>query len=173
MMKTIICALVIAVFTGCASVSQPVELNGGYTLTGFDFRKYSDEGFLFSPYRPNDEYDSRGLITLTLTPQVKEVTRMTYAYKESMNYRETLKNEETGKMTTFTYEMVRLANGEKKYYMIQEIDPNDAIDEMYNRATSLGANALIDFSVEWNTINNFGLNHDYITVSGYAVHIKD
>lgn len=170
-MKQIIYAVILLfVAVGCASVPRPSNTDGGYEYLGFDFRKYSDQKFMFSPYPPKYDYDTRGLLTIRLTPKVTEIPQQLYLTTTRNNniYYETKAD---GTQNTYFTKRVNVLGGNTYYYAVEVIEPEEAIDKMYEQAMAMNANAVVDFEIVQKTANDNGLTYAYYEVTGLAVRI--
>ncbi|GEM_PF-1391329 len=148
-MKRILIAIL---FLGCGpTIDLTTE---GYVISyGVDFRPYSEQGFLFTPEPPVSNYESIGQIYITLTPKVIETTKTIWDQFKDSNY----------KIGEKKYRLEKLLNGgEVKYYGFEILELDTAIEALYSRATSWGANAVYNFTVDTS-------EEDIITVSGFAV----
>lgn len=65
--------------------------------------------------------------------------------------------------------MVPFFDGTRRYYRIEVTTTEDAIDEIVNTAIEWGADAIYDFNVINETVNDNGLSKVIRTISGFAV----
>ena len=147
----------------CVTTSYPSESDGGFIYRGYDFRKYSEEGVLITTTEPSGNYSSRGLVQVTLNPEVKELTVAAY---------NTLKrNGSIIELNGKPHELVVVSfiDGTKKYFRVEITSTEAAIDEIVNTAKSWGADAIYEFDVVNETINDNGLSKVVRTISGFAV----
>jgi len=114
--------VLILILDGCAtpSISVPRKI----ITSGFNFSEYSNKGFLFTPNTYDGDYESIGLIQLIMTPDAR------------------IKNVYTGE-TSQTGEAIK-----KKKWVVEEIDPNKGIEEMYNLCIEMKADALTQMEFE-------------------------
>lgn len=125
-------------------------------VSGLDFRRFSDQGFLITPEMYPGNYDSRGLVTVTLLP---------FAYRD-------FKREQTriggygGNRTSSTID----SYGGWRYASVQ---PGDALDSAFAVATRMGADALVRFDMKpiQQTLGpeTGGLVITGLEVSGFAI----
>lgn len=114
---------------------------------GFDFTKYTKDGFLITPEGYLGQYESVGYLDTYVLPAVKK--------REE-------KEEVDG--VTYIYQYNDL--------VVEKINTNDAIDEIYKKAKSMGADAIIHFSIrDINYLNGTMIVHG-IEVTGYAIKRK-
>lgn len=71
-------SFLIPLFNSCSG-PQTVARDEIVSVSGFDFTDYAEKGFLFTPESYSGNYQSMGLITVTLWPKVakKEVVERT------------------------------------------------------------------------------------------------
>ena len=130
--------LVFAFPLGC---QPPQYIPGRLVISGFDFTKYSDLGFLITPDDYQGDYESAGLIEVSYVPDarletVKDVKSLSSA--DSLN----LAND-----PWFVNDGGE--GGERKVWRIDEIEPSRIIDTIYNECRKMGANALTQLSIEY------------------------
>jgi len=141
-MKSIFLSITIMFLVGCGNA---VELEKELYHVGFVFTKYTQNNFLITPEGYNGDYESIGLITTVLYPEVKKVS-----IKDL--------NENWQKL------------GE--YWSVKKIDANEAIDSMYAIAVKHGANAIIRFDTKVISKPNGIFNIYGWEVSGFAIKRK-
>jgi hypothetical protein len=136
-MKRLIFIFTIALFFCSCTVTKISQIPAKQALLGFDFRPYTEKGFLITPYSYAGEYEAIGLMKFTMTPEANRV-----ADDKPSNY------------TTYKWE-------------IKELRQEDAIKGMYEECVKMGADALVDFKLNYITDN---YNTDpYASVIGYEV----
>ena len=147
----------------CVATQYPAESEGGFIYKGYDFRKYSDRDFLITTTEPSGNYSSKGIIQVTLNPEVKEIT--------VSNYNSLSRNGSIIVLNETPYEliMVPFLDGTKKYYRVEITSTEDAIDEIVSTAISWEANAIFEFQVINETVIDNGLTKIVRTISGFAV----
>lgn len=155
MKKLLFCFLIL--ITAC-STSKDVTSDGGFTAYGIDFRPYTAEDFLITTQAPRGDYYTIGLIQVNLSP---EVTRTTISrYNEANN----------GLVEGFIGQ--KAYNGGKlEYYLVEVLDVQKAIDEIYNISSEWGANAIFNLDII-RTTNTDIVTKDEIEVSGLAVVVE-
>lgn len=162
-----LCSILILLFTmaSCISVPKPEEKPGGTDFYSIDFREYSEQGFLFTPYPPKGTYESKGLLEVHLKPQVLSISKATYYGNANQEYT----NPNDGK--DYKLKAFRAVDNLVYYYAVEEIDVNNAVREIYLKAKEYGANAIVDFKITTELETNFGLEHHNIIVSGFGIKI--
>ena len=149
-------ALLGIALVGCSTYNN-VTTEGGFTSYGLDFRSYTNDGFLITTESPNGDYKTIGLIEVNLSPEVKRVLKSDYEYA---------KNNETG------YSGQKVFNGDKlEYYLVEIVDVQKAIDEIYKISSNWGANAIFNLNIN-SDISNFVVKKESIKVTGLAVVIE-
>ncbi|MFA7421746.1 MAG: hypothetical protein WCZ90_18830 [Melioribacteraceae bacterium] len=127
--------------------TSPRELRKEVYYTGFDFTKFSKQGFLFTPESYNSEYESIGVINTTLFPEVKNQDYRTFGSNEYLPLGE----------TGWSY---------------KQINVSEAIDSMFVQATRMGANAIVRFDVKNTSKQNSYITIPGIEVTGFAIKRK-
>lgn len=145
-MKRIVLLLATLLLAGCAT-ERIARIPREVTFAGFDFRPYTERGFMFTPDVYGGEYDAIGLVSATIYPE---------AYREHQS---------------------RGAETALGKWSIKDVDAQEAIDEMYRRASTLGADALVQFTIKSiektvETGDIRGLTLSGVEVSGFAIKRK-
>jgi hypothetical protein len=146
-MKYFLFFLVVISFLSCEAlkkVASPKE----FSIYGFDFRKYADSSFLFTPLtqltRP---YDLRGMIRIVGYPEVRKIqTSVTFGEGDNKS------------------------SGYK--YIPQKLDPQEVIEEAYRISRSFGADALISFDIKSSKVVRGNVEVEKIELSGYAIKLR-
>lgn len=142
-MKKITSIIILLFIFGCS----PEEMDRIVIHYGFDFTKYSAENFLITPEAYQGEYESIGLINTTIIP--------------SMHKKEPNK--------TKWYPTL---GDNSPQWDIENIKPQEVIDEIVKKAKDMGANALTKFSVTTHYIVNGNIPITSYEVSGFAIKRK-
>lgn len=115
----------------------------------FNFKKYSEKRFLFTPHSYLSDYESIGLVSIMLTPSVK-INRMNTEGKDS-----------EGKPTY------------KNVWDIEKVNVDEAIDSLHFLASRLNANAIVDLQIKeisqsynYNIVNS---GNPPVTIFGYKI----
>ena len=147
MKKILIAILTIMVLSGCVN-TELIEWQTDVRSSGYDFRQYTEQGFLFTPEIYNEPYDAIGLVEVTYIPQIrKAVDQVNPAYIPNF----------------------RIINVSQTYYYLELPDTDQLIAEMYNLANGLGADALSNFRITTDTVVNNGYNIETVKVTGFAI----
>ena len=91
-----------------------------------DFSKYSKQNFLFTPLKYSGDYQSIGLISVSMMPEAE--------FKFQDRFVDSTR-------TRFI--------GSNKIWVIKKLNLESVIDTFYLKATSMGANAVIDFNIKF------------------------
>lgn len=150
MKKLIICFAFILV--GCVPPGL-VEWNGDTYNFGYDFTSYTEKGFLFTPEKYNEPYDAIGLVEILIYPTIREAYTGTQNNLDSDNSR-----------------IVQIAG---TYYRIEIPQSSVLIEQMYQRATEMGANALTNFRIDDITLSNNNYEIPSLKISGFAIKRHD
>jgi hypothetical protein len=123
---------------------RPDEMSHIMTTVKVDFTKYTAKGFLFTPESYNDQYESIGILKVTIEPEILK-----------------LKNKKEREYNQVTHE--------GSEWLIESIKFNEAIDSIFTLASSMGANAITRFQLERVLRNDYGLLYNSYEVSGFAI----
>lgn len=126
-----------------------VEWNGDTYAYGYDFTSYTEKGFLFTPESYTQNYEAIGMIELVIYPRIREAYSGADEELDSDNSR-----------------VVKIAG---TYYRIEIPKSSVLIDDMYQQATSMGADALTNFQIIEIILSNNNLDIPSIKVSGFAI----
>ena len=166
--------LLILTLIGCVpqsklAVFNPQPQSGELRLFGYDFTKYADKDFLFTPYEYKEGYSFLATITLELIPEITNIG----SNSESVSYNYMGKSVKI-KKPIFKKDVdnyyVEEVNGVLWY--IEIVDAKDAIEEMYNSALKFGANAIVSLDIRKEVRNNIQLSYSVPIISGYAIKRK-
>lgn len=154
-MKHLTLVLSIAIlFIGCLpKLSNIPRKENFYTI---DFRKYTEKGFLITPEKYQDAYESIGIIDFVLMPGAE------YALVK----RELNPYYKAGDPASERYIDIRK-------WVIEDISIDIALDTVHSECIKMGANALVNFELELNeeAYTNF-TNPVIITgmrITGFAI----
>jgi len=139
------------------SCAQQIETIPGYAITStIDFTKYTEGGFLITPFTYLGDYESICIVDVTIMPETKLVKYNTSNKPKEDSYFKSDNN-------------LVLA----KKWESEKLNLEKSIDYLYKRAVNMGANAIVDFKIE--TIRE---NHTHfvppievvgIRLSGFAI----
>ena len=140
--------LLIMLFTfGCVSKTSYVpEI---YMVLGYDFTKYTEKGFLFTPNKYQGNYESIGMITLIYYPEANLV--------------KTTKKSETG-TSSVSYD-----------WKVNNLNSSLLLDSLYSLSSSMGADAFTEFSITDTKEMSYGVGSvspisiKGTTISGFAI----
>jgi hypothetical protein len=149
----------ILLFTVASCTVQMKELTRveGYTIMNkIDFRKYSDKGFLITPEKYPGEYHAIGMIDFIKMPGAVYVKRT--------------KLDENNKPVT--PEFGHPAEIEKNW-VPENINMDAVLEELYKQCVALGADAIINFNVEPNSVLHGGISNpvtiEGVRITGFAI----
>lgn len=154
-MKKTIYLLFVVILTGCASSN--LELwDTELRALGYDFRPYTDQGFLFTPESYNEAYDAVGLVEIIYIPKIikapSSTTTRTFSESRPMN------------RDGFSILLSGI-----HYYYVERPDTEKLIAEMYDLASGFGADALSNFNITTEVIYNNDVAIATIKVTGFAI----
>lgn len=134
--------------SGCVTCVV-VPTNENYSVYGYDFTKYSELNFLFTPESYNGKYKSCGLINVEYEPEVKKASS---AYDKIEGYN-TIKANDT----------------ELTSWHVKKPNIDSLIYKTYTVATKMGADAVINFNVEFFFKENGCITYSTVRISGFAI----
>ena len=141
-MKRFLSIALLLIF-GCAAQKEVGKIVLHY---GFDFTKYTAQGFLFTPETYTGSYESIGIVKTIIFPAVKHS-------KEQ-------KQKESGDFYL------------DENWVVEDLEANEAVDELYKRAVSMGANAVTKFDIRRTEYMNGYVVVPGFEVTGFAIKIK-
>jgi uncharacterized protein YbjQ (UPF0145 family) len=153
------------IIASCATMELPSESTGGFLYDGYDFREYADKGILLTTTPPEGNYLSRGLVQITLLPEVKEISFTQFS--TSTTNGKNLIAEVDGKV--YSFQRVKMLDGTNKYYRVERTSTKKAIDEMVNTTVEWGGDAIYAFKIESETVLDNKLTKVIRRISGLAV----
>ena len=145
-MKKLIYLIVIVIIGFSCQTTNITKIPRVENLSGIDFSKYSQKGFLITPEKYLGNYESIGLIDLILMP----------GGNLKSNYIPSNSFQNDG--------MTMLAG----YWDIEKINVQDALEAIYNRCVDMGANALVNFYIAEEK-KEYPLLKPPVTLYGYRV----
>lgn len=151
-MKKLIFLFSLFMFFSCATELPTLyNIDKEYNFFGIDFSKYSKAGFLITPEKYNDNYESIGLVTYELLPGgiYKHMGKKV--------------NPAYGGSNTSVPRFIDIYK-----WIIDEVSLEQSIDSMYIRCEKMGADALVNFKLEnhWKDYNQIS---NPTTVMGYKL----
>jgi hypothetical protein len=147
MKKIALFAVVSLLAISCTTLK---EIPSYSLLNKIDFRKYSDAGFLFTPEKYEGEYKSIGVIDFKKMPGALYTT-----IKE-------LKNKDN-----YIPEHPEISTISTQWFT-EMIDMDQAIDELYRECISLGADALMNFKIDYYIETRSNISNP-ISITGYKI----
>ena len=135
------------------SCSGPTGIERTVIVTGYDFSSYTANGFMFSPEQYLQPYEAIGLIDIQVIPEVK-------------------KWERPDSLRGFSFETFPEP---KRKWQVEEIKTEFLLQEMYERATRMGADAVVRLEIKTETRLLGGaptLEVPVFHISGFAIKRK-
>jgi len=148
-MKRIILFFVFCILLSSCAVNR-THIPKEFFVSGFDFTKYTDKGFLITPYEYNGVYKSIGIIQINIAPEANLIENG------------------SGYTTKDGQKIMRLE------WEIEKVSVMEAIDSMYTVAIKMGADAIVSLEVG-NDVKMYeqGTKHPVAIVgnviNGYAI----
>lgn len=145
--------LIVTLFHGC-QLQSLTDREEEVRTFGIDFRKYTEQGFLFMPDEYYGEYEVKGIITVEMHPEVK--------YFENR-----ISQAQEGYQTHIFY------HGDKTVtQVVKLVDIDDLIEYIYNLAIDWGGDAFTHFESNirtGQTDDNVNSTYTYYTISGIVI----
>ncbi|MBN2011949.1 hypothetical protein JW960_21650 [candidate division KSB1 bacterium] len=141
MKKAIFCLLII--FIGCAPNIMFIPKSQSEFV--IDFAKYTEKGFMFSPYQYLGKYESIGMITITVMPEAS-----------LLRHRDERFN----------------GNVYKTEWEFTPINLDASIEQFYKKAVDMGANGVCDLKIiseSKSYILKTPVTIPGVTISGFAI----
>lgn len=145
-MKVFLSLSLIFTLASCVSIQ---EWEGGYQTKGFDFRPYTNEGFLFTPNKYEGDFEAIGMIEVIAKPKIE---------KTPPNQ----KNMEGASRVLYGQD----------YYFVHDPNPSKLVEQLYKRAKEMGADAITQFQISEHSISNNGFEVPTIRAYGFAIKRK-
>jgi hypothetical protein len=150
-MKIIKSLILLSISLLIASCYGSRESQGGIYFYGYDFSTYTKRGFLITPNVYRGEFESIGLISAEYHPKVSKNKLI----------------DEHGMVIPFeTYTTDGIT------YYIEQINTDDVIEQFYQQAVEMGADAISSFDITILTKSLSGLQVPYVQISGFAIKRK-
>jgi len=114
--------LVAALIMACGG---PEVYKKSMEVSGYDFTEYTDEGFLITPESYQGEYQSIGVLSVTVWPRV-----------------------ERRPVEDDTLAQPGADSPAQEWFVTEAVDPQEVVDSLYVEAQSMGADAIMNFRAE-------------------------
>ena len=136
--------LIILISFALVSCSSIKPMEEQITVSGFDFTKYADQGFLITPEQYLGEYESIGMMNVTIWPSVSESAKASAS-----------------------------GVTERQRWYIGPLNVDKAIDRIYQQAKDMGADGIMRFNVKSIEQFNGSLRIEGAEISGFAINRTD
>jgi uncharacterized protein YbjQ (UPF0145 family) len=130
---------------GCA---EPFIVQKTVMTSVYDFTSYTKKGFLFTSEQYLYDYESIGQISVEIIPDVLE-----------SSYHEVVGDEWTKKSGNSVWK-------------VRKINPQEVLDELYNKAITMGADALVRLKFDSIEYWNGAIYFNSLQASGFAIKRK-
>ena len=151
MQKFIFLFLISLAFYSCGpTLIELQSIYGSKDFYSIDFTKYSKLGFLITPEKYIGEYESIGIVRYEVYPGA------TY---------QLISNKPNPKYGTNANEPMMIT---VRAWDIKKISMQEVIDGMYDQCRQMGADALINFDVKYESIPYSGISNP-VTINGYTI----
>lgn len=145
--STVLAIVCLFIITSCSS---GFKIQKTIITSGYDFTSYTKKGFLFTPEQYLKDYESIGIITIEIIPDVLK----TFSYSSEID-------------SGWTF-----VKGKEQNWKVRNISPQEVLDELYNKATGMGADAVVRLSFDSNELNNGDAEFFSLKASGFAIKRK-
>lgn len=136
--------LLISLLLVSCSTTAPLEEN--IETTSIDLTRFTDRGFIITPSSYPGEFQSVGFVTVSLEPRAKSISG----------------GERPSGMVKGAEFMTATV-----YY--EPLDLNKALEAMYQKATYMGGDGIINFSREFYTVTYKDAEIPAVRLSGFAI----
>ena len=145
-MKKLLLLFSLLIFAVACSTVR--DINKKVYVSGFIFTKYTAKGFLFTPEKYAGKYNSVGIISIEIFPQIHE--------NEFSSLNNQYGTTQQGSTPKFSY---------------KRVDPGEALDSMYNYCKRLGADAVINLEINQTYDVRTGISGQIpgLKISGFAI----
>ena len=142
----IVPALVLVVTLVAACSGGPEVYEKSMEVAGYDFTEYTEQGFLITPESYQGEYQSIGVLSVTVWPRIEQ------------------------KPVEDTLAQPGPDNPAQVWLVTEDVDPQEVIDSLYAEAQSMGADAVMNFRTEpvKEDLDN-GPTRSGVRARGYAI----
>lgn len=143
--------VVIIAISSCATTS---DIDGGIHYSAYDFRDYTEKGFLLTPETYRGNYESIGMIRVDFIPNIQSARTGQQGQRPAPRD---------------GHDVVSIGT---QFYYVEKPNHQEIIDEIYNMVVEMGANAIINFRLDSEPIGG----HSQILrviVNGFAIKRTD
>lgn len=133
-----------------ASCSSGIKIQKTIITSGYDFTSYTKKEFLFTPEQYLKDYESIGIITIEIIPDVFKT--LSYSLEGDDEW--------------------IVVRGKEQNWKVKIISPQEVLDELYSKATSMGADALVRLSFENVVHYNGDAEFFSLKATGFAIKRK-
>jgi len=179
-MKRIISFILAAIIVASCATPIPktkeykreVEEHDSYVSQGFmDFSKYSEKGFLITPFKYDRPYKSIGFIRVTLYPEIKKINEVAPGMHDTGNADTIRVKRIEDSIDQYKYMIV--VTPDNKKYKVSRLKQNMVIDEIYKVSKNAGADAIVNFDFDRDYETNGSITHEVLEVTGFAIKRTD
>lgn len=115
-----------------------------------DFTKYTEQGFLITPFKYLGDYESIGIITVKVMPEANFISKKIMKAKYPAS-------------SADEYDL-------EEWWEIEDINSEMVIDILYESAVEMGADAIVEFDIEViNQRYGYGIAANPVTLYGYEM----
>lgn len=140
----------------CSCASGPKRIQEERNFYSIDYTKYTDQGFLMTPYKYNGEYESIASVEFEYFPEATRIGSLA-----------TLDDINTASRTKYI-----IRNNGQFRYKVAVVDLEEVMDGIYNFAKDKGADAIVDLKINRETKSVGGLIISGVSVRGFAINRK-
>ena len=151
MKKLLIIGLAL-LFTGCITTQQVKPQDEYYSVFGYDFTEYTSKGFLITPEEYWDQYETMGVIRIQYDPSFTQVYRGGPDWDKE-----------------FTDSKVYSNPVKEEYWRVSKPNTDRIIEEAYDIAIGLGADAITAFDISRVNYINGPVVVDTYVLTGFAI----
>lgn len=134
---------------GCSSSGYEMEKT--VLFSGYDFSKYYQKGFLFTPEQYLGDYESIGLLEVEILPDVR---RATDSYQGA------------------GWKRVASSENMNIYWDYSIVSTDEVLEAFYEKAKNMGADAVVRLKFDVKFYNNGEILYPSTSASGFAIKRK-
>jgi len=108
-----------------AACGGPEVYKKSMEVAGYDFTEYTDQGFLITPESYQGEYQSIGVLSVTVWPRIEQRP-----------------------VEDDTLAQPGPESPAREWFITDAVDPQEVVDSLYVEARSMGADAIMNFRTE-------------------------
>ena len=161
---SILCLIVLlSMFLSNCGSTNVVPMNESFVTISYDFREYTEKGFMFTPEKYLGEYESIGLIEVLYIPEFKDGHSDDIGAHVLVDGRIYLYDKQD------EYMIYADPHTQFKLWFVSRPNTTQLIREAFESADEMGANAITNFRIIPTFYDNNKLEVSTVKLSGFAI----